>query len=142
MTMKGTEQFKKTIKAYLEDRAKTDALFAVTYAKPNKNIDDCITFILNQVKSSGCNGFADDEIYSLAVHYYDEDKINVGKPMNCHVVVNHQVVLTEEEKAEAKQQAITRYQEDEIRKMRERRSKPKPTAASQSTEPQPSLFDM
>ena len=140
--MKGTEQFKKTIKAYLEDRAKTDALFAVTYAKPNKNIDDCITFILNQVKSSGCNGFADDEIYSLAVHYYDEDKINVGKPMNCHVVVNHQVVLTEEEKAEAKQQAITRYQEDEIRKMRERRSKPKPTAASQSTEPQPSLFDM
>lgn len=140
--MKGTEQFKKTIKAYLEDRAKTDALFATTYAKPNKNIDDCITFILNQVKNSGCNGFADDEIYSLAVHYYDEDKINVGKPMNCNVVVNHQVVLTEEEKAEAKQQAITRYQEDEIRKMRERRSKPKPTAASQSTEPQPSLFDM
>ena len=140
--MKGTEQFKKTIKAYLEDRAKTDVLFAATYAKPNKNIDDCITFILNQIKNSGCNGFADDEIYSLAVHYYDEDKINVSKPMNCHVVVNHQVVLTEEEKAEAKQQAITRYQEDEIRKMRERRSKPKPTAASQSTEPQPSLFDM
>lgn len=142
MTMKGTEQFKKTIKAYLEDRAKTDALFAATYAKPNKNIDDCITFILNQVKNSGCNGFADDEIYSLAVHYYDEDRINVGKPMNCNVVVNHQVVLTDEEKAEAKQRAITRYQEDEIRKMRERRSKPKPAAAPQSTEPQPSLFDM
>lgn len=142
MTMKGTEQFKKTIKAYLEDRAKTDALFAATYAKPNKNIDNCITFIINQVKNSGCNGFADDEIYSLAVHYYDEDKIDVGKPMNCNVVVNHQIVLTEEEKAEAKQQAITRYQEDEIRKMRERRSKPKPTAAPQSAEPQPSLFDM
>ena len=68
--MKGTEQFKKTIKAYSDDRAKTDALFATTYAKPNKNIDDCITFILNQVKNSGCNGFADHEIYSLAVHYY------------------------------------------------------------------------
>lgn len=142
MTMKGTEQFKKTIKAYLEDRAKTDALFAATYAKPNKNIDDCITFIINQVKNSGCNGFADDEIYSLAVHYYDEDKIDVGKPMNCNVVVNHQIVLTEEEKAEAKQQAITRYQEDEIRKMRKRRSKPKLTAAPQPAEPQPSLFDM
>ena len=140
--MKGTEQFKKTIKAYLEDRAMSDALFAETYAKPNKNIDDCITFILNQVKNSGCNGFADDEIYSLAVHYYDEDKIDVGKPMNCNVVVNHQIVLTEEEKVEAKQQAITRYQEDEIRKMRERRSKPKPTAAPQPAEPQPSLFDM
>ncbi len=140
--MKGTEQFKKTIKAYLEQRAETDALFAVTYAKPNKNIDDCVTFILNQVKNSGCNGFADDEIYSLAVHYYDEDTIDVGKPMNCQVVVNHQIVLTEEEKAEAKQQAITRYQDDEIRKMRERKSKPKPAAAPQSAAPQPSLFDM
>ncbi len=140
--MKGTEQFKKTIKAYLEQRAETDALFAVTYAKPNKNIDDCITFILNQVKNSGCNGFADDEIYSLAVHYYDEDTIDVGKPMNCQVVVNHQIVLTEEEKAEAKQQAITRYQDEEIRKMRERKSKPKPAAAPQSAAPQPSLFDM
>lgn len=140
--MKGTEQFKKTIKAYLEQRAETDALFAVTYAKPNKNIDDCITFILNQVKNSGCNGFADDEIYSLAVHYYDEDTIDVGKPMNCQVVVNHQIVLTEEEKAEAKQQAVTRYQDEEIRKMRERRSKPKPAAAPQSAAPQPSLFDM
>ncbi len=140
--MKGTEQFKKTIKAYLEQRAETDALFAATYAKPNKNIDDCVTFILNQVKSSGCNGFADDEIYSLAVHYYDEDTIDVGKPMNCQVVVNHQIVLTEEEKAEAKQQAITRYQDDEIRKMRERKSKPKPAAAPQSAAPQPSLFDI
>ena len=140
--MKGTEQFKNTIKAYLEQRAETDALFAVTYAKPNKNIDDCITFILNQVKNSGCNGFANDEIYSLAVHYYDEDTIDVGKPMNCQVVVNHQIVLTEEEKAEAKQQAITRYQDEEIRKMRERRSKPKPAAAPQSAAPQPSLFDM
>lgn len=140
--MKGTEQFKKTIKAYLEQRAETDALFAVTYAKPNKNIDDCITFILNQVKNSGCNGFANDEIYSLAAHYYDEDTIDVGKPINCQVVVNHQIVLTEEEKAEAKQQAITRYQDEEIRKMRERRSKPKPAAAPQSAAPQPSLFDM
>ncbi|MBP9481471.1 MAG: hypothetical protein KBF15_08460, partial [Parabacteroides sp.] len=40
------------------------------YSKPEKNIDDCVTYILNEVKKSGCNGFADDEIYSMAVHYY------------------------------------------------------------------------
>ena len=45
--MKGTEHFKKTIKAYLDNRASTDSLFAVSYAKENKNLDDCITFILN-----------------------------------------------------------------------------------------------
>lgn len=138
--MKGTEQFKKTIKAYLDGRAKTDELFAVTYAKPNKNIDDCITFILNQVKNSGCNGFADDEIYSLAVHYYDEDTIDIGKPLSCNVIVNHQVVLTEEEKAAARKQAVARYEEEEIRKMRERK-KPKPTAP-QAEQPMLSLFDM
>lgn len=52
---------------------------------------------------SGCSGFSDDEIYSMAVHYYDEDNIEVGKPNSCKVVVNHTIELTEEEKAEARQ---------------------------------------
>lgn len=48
--MKGTENFKKVIKAYLDERAKKDELFAKSYAKEKKNIDDCITYILNYVK--------------------------------------------------------------------------------------------
>ena len=92
--MKGTEQFKQTIKAYLDERAKTDELFAVSYAKENKNLDDCITFVLNQVmaicKEGGC-GMTDDEVYSLCTHYYDEDNIEVGKAVNCGVIVNHRV---------------------------------------------------
>jgi len=71
--MKSTEHFKNTIKAYLDKRANEDELFAISYAKGNKNLDDCVTFILNEVKKSGCNGFADDEIYSMAVHYFDEE---------------------------------------------------------------------
>ena len=98
--MKGTEHFKQTIKEYLDGRAQTDELFAVSYAKENKNLDDCITFILNQVKASGCCGMTDDEVWSLAIHYYDEDNIDVGKPISCGVVVNHKVELTEEEKAQ------------------------------------------
>lgn len=65
-----TDYFKITIQSYLEQRAQTDELFAPTYAKPNKNIDDCITYILNYVQQSGICGFTDDEIYSLALHYY------------------------------------------------------------------------
>ena len=76
--MKGTEHFKRTIKEYLDGKARTDELFAVSYAKENKNLDDCITFILNQVKASGCCGMTDDEVWSLAIHYYDEDNIDVG----------------------------------------------------------------
>ena len=89
--MKSTESFKNTIQAHLEARAKSDELFAVTFAKEGKNIDDCCTNILNTVQKSGCNGFADEEIFGMAVHYYDEDNIKVGKPDNAKVIVNHSV---------------------------------------------------
>ena len=115
--MKGTEHFKRTIKEYLDGKARTDELFAVSYAKENKNLDDCITFILNQVKASGCCGMTDDEVWSLAIHYYDEDNIDVGKPISCGVVVNHKVELTEEEKAQARKDALKAYQEEEMRKI-------------------------
>lgn len=133
-TMKGTEHFKQAIKSYLDERAKTDELFAVAYAKENKNLDDCVTFILNQIKAlanEGCIGMADDEVYSLACHFYDEDIIDIGKPINCGVVVNHRIELTEEEKAEARQRAISQYQAEELRKMQQRKSKP--TAKPQET---------
>ena len=98
----------------MDGKARTDELFAVSYAKENKNLDDCITFILNQVKASGCCGMTDDEVWSLAIHYYDEDNIDVGKPISCGVVVNHKVELTEEEKAQARKDALKAYQEEEI----------------------------
>ena len=68
--MKGTEHFTRTIAEYLNQRAMTDPLFAPNLMKPNKNIEECITYILNEVQKSGCNGFDDDEIFSMAVHYY------------------------------------------------------------------------
>ena len=68
--MKGTDHFKKTIQMFLEQRAAEDALFARNYHNPAKNIDDCVTYVLNYVKNSGCNGFTDGEIYGQAIHYY------------------------------------------------------------------------
>ncbi|WP_291583763.1 PcfK-like family protein [Bacteroides sp.] len=126
--------FKITIQSYLEQRAQTDELFAPVYAKPNKNIDDCITYIINYVKQSGINGFADDEIYSLALHYYDEDNIEVGKPINCNVVVNHAIVLTDEEKAQARQKAIQKVQDEAYTKMKQPKSKPKAKQTEQPKE--------
>jgi len=110
--MKGTEQFKADIEKYLIDLAKTDELFFITLQKPGKNVDDCITYILNTVKTSDSNGFTDNEIYGMAVHYYEEDNINVGKPISCQVVVNHQVMLTPEEIEQARQNAIKKVEND------------------------------
>ena len=74
------------------------------------------------MKESGCNGFADDEIYSLAMHYYDEDDIDIGKPLKCNVVVNHTIVLTEEEKAEAKRKAMQKATDEAYAKLTKRNS--------------------
>ena len=134
--MKATDYFKQTIQSYLQRRAQEDELFALRYANPKKNIDDCITFIFNYVKQSGCNGFADDEIYSLALHYYDEDDIDIGKPLKCNVVVNHTIVLTEEEKAEARRQAMQKATEEAYRKITQGKNKTKKT----ETTTQSSLF--
>ena len=134
--MKATDYFKQTIQSYLQRRAQEDELFALRYANPKKNIDDCITFILNYVKQSGCNGFADDEIYSLAMHYYDEDDIDIGKPLKCNVVVNHTIVLTEEEKAEARRQAMQKATEEAYRKITQGKNKTKKA----ETATQSSLF--
>lgn len=117
---KATDYFKQTIQSYLQRRAQEDELFAPRLANPKKNIDDCITFILNYVKESGCNGFADDEIYSLVMHYYDEDDIDIGKPLQCKVVVNHTIVLTEQEKAEARRKAMQKATDEAYAKLTKR----------------------
>lgn len=135
--MKTTDHFKKTIQMYLEQRAAEDALFAKNYRNPAKNMDDCVTYILNYVKNSGCNGFTDGEIYGQAIHYYDENEIEVGNPLSCRVAVNHVVELTAEEKAEARQKAIQKYQDEEVRKLQNRN---RPTAKKE-TIVQPFLFD-
>ena len=147
--MKGTEHFTRTIAEYLNQRAMTDPLFAPNLMKPNKNIEECITYILNEVQKSGCNGFDDDDellrallekIFSMAVHYYDEDDIEVGKAVSCQVAVNHIVELTEEEKAEARQEAIKQYQREELAKIQSRNARVKKTE-NVATQVQPSLFD-
>ncbi len=134
--MKGTNHFKLTILNYLEQRANTDSLFAENYRKPEKNIDDCITYILNSVKQSGCNGFSDEEIFGMAVHYYDEDNIDIGKPINANIVVNHVVELTEEEREQARKDAIQRVHDEAYARMKQTN---KPKKVEQAT--QASLFD-
>ena len=105
--MKSTESFKTIISEHLKKAAEKDPLFAETLKNPKKNIEDCTTYILNQVKASGCSGFADEEIFRMAVHYYDEADIKIGdKITNADVVVNHSVELTKEGLKHAKQKAI------------------------------------
>lgn len=67
--------FKDAIKQYLDKRAKEDALFAEAYKREGKTIDECVNYILCEVQKiakKGMTAMTDDEVFGMAVHYYDE----------------------------------------------------------------------
>lgn len=119
--MQVSTSFKNAVQSYLEQRAEYDELFARSYRNPLKNIEDCLTYILNTVQKSGCQGFDDMEIFGMAVHYFDEADIEEGNPIDCKVVVNHHVELTEEEKAQARKEAIRRAENEAYSRMTQRK---------------------
>ena len=88
---KENQSFKQVIQSYLEQRAKRDSLFATSFAKQNKNIDECCNYIIGEAKKRGGNAvfMSDDEVFGLAVHYYDEDDIKVSKQPATKAVVSN-----------------------------------------------------
>ena len=140
--MQGTELFKQTIQNYLDRRAKEDAQFGERYANTTRTIEDVVTFILNQVKASGCNGFSDDEIFGMAVHCIDEPELEIGNPLDCYVSINRHVALTEEEKAEMRAQALKRFQDEELSKIRQRNERKAQKRTESAKTAELSLFDL
>lgn len=136
--MQGTDIFQKRIKDYLDRRAFTDPQFAEKYANPKKSVKECCEYICGEVSKSKQNGWDDDEIFGLAVHYYDEENITVAKNDVQRVVTNEHIDLTEEEKEEARKQAIAAYQKQVVEGMKRKpATKPK---EEKKEEPQLSLF--
>lgn len=111
---------KEAIQSYLDERAKADELFAVAYKKKKKSIDECCTYIMGEAKKRGnavC--MSDEEVFGLAVHYYDEDDIKVNKlPSNVRASAStttsaKPVKLTEEDEKKAREEAIKRLTEEQ-----------------------------
>lgn len=149
---------KDAIKTYLDNRATNDHQFAMTYSKPNKSIDECFRYILGEARKRGslvC--MTDEEVFGLAVHYYDEDDIKVVASTNFRASTTckpaQTVELTEEEKAVAREAAIRRYEDLCMAEEAERVAKRKKTEAErkkakaeqkrlkQQVASSPSLFD-
>lgn len=143
-TMKASDNFTEAIRQYLDDRAQADNLFAVQYASPDKSVEECCQYILNAVQRQGVNVMSNADVYSLALHYWDGDvtKEEIGNPIQCRVVITKDQ-LSDEDKAEIREEARKRYQEEQMREIRNRNaqkaSKPQATKQPQVTES--SLFD-
>lgn len=74
--------FMQKVKDHLEEVAKKDKQFAESLKKENKRFEECEKYILqevrNQAKGKNAVGCEDDDIYNLAIHYFDEDDIKVS----------------------------------------------------------------
>lgn len=110
--------FADTIKAYLDGYAATDPIFNERYQNKDKSINECCDYIINQVKKTGRQGFADEEIFAFARGYYTDDvSADDTKSTHATVVVNHTVELTEEEKQKAHDKALEEYKAKELKKL-------------------------
>lgn len=138
--------FEQALKTYLDQRAQDDPLFAQSYAKPKKSIQECARYCMQEARKLVKDNVAvmdNATVYGWAVHYYDEDNIKVtGNYSQVHAEVSHtpKVELTEEEKAEAKKIAMERAIEEQRKQLH---TKSKKAAQTKENEPvQTSLFDL
>lgn len=138
--------FEQALKTYLDQRAQDDPLFAQSYAKPKKSIQECARYCMQEARKLVKDNVAvvdNATVYGWAVHYYDEDNIKVtGNYSQVHAEVSHtpKVELTEQEKAEAKKIAMERAIEEQRKQLH---TKYKKAAQTKENEPiQTSLFDL
>ena len=88
--------------ALLQERAKSDSLFAETLKKPNKSIKECVQYIYGELcdvakqertGNTAVLGVCDSDVLDMAVHYYDEDDIKI-KPIQKKAEVKTAVAKT------------------------------------------------
>lgn len=117
-------EFEKVIKAHLDQRAANDKDFAAKYTPESedkkRNITACCNYIIAEVKKSGRQGFSDDEVFGMAVHFYDESIEGPTTAPKCKIVVNHEIELSEAEKNKLREQARKEAEEAVIRAEKEK----------------------
>ncbi|WP_304419050.1 Cas9 inhibitor AcrIIA9 family protein, partial [Muribaculum intestinale] len=88
----------------------------------------------------------DEAVEAILVHYWDEEDIEEVGNIGCNIAVS-KPELSEEDKAELKEQAMEQYREEQLREIRRQsapKAQPKQTSAPKAGEEinvQPNLFD-
>ena len=119
-------EIRQAISMYLTAKAYNDPVFKAKFENPNKNLDECVTYITYVMYKRVTEGEhdrqcgvaipSDDEVFALAEQYYmDEDlKVDGSELANVRVVSASATTFTDEEKAQMRQEAIKKYQDDVI----------------------------
>ena len=144
-------EIRQAISMYLTAKAYNDPVFKAKFENPNKNLDECVTYITYVMYKRVTEGEhdrqcgvaipSDDEVFALAEQYYmDEDlKVDGSELANVRVVSASATTFTDEEKAQMRQEAIKKYQDDVIaeqkRKAQELRDKKNKAKEKKPTSP-------
>ena len=146
-TMKSNDSAIRAMQDLLQGLCLSDPAFAIRMANPNKSMEGAVNFLCNQVKNLGVTMLDDKTVLGIVAHYFDEPNLEEDstKPINCNIVVS-KPELSDEDKAELREQAMKEYKEEQLRAIR-RENQPKSQAkatsapkAGQEINVEPNLF--
>lgn len=146
-TLKSNNAAIAAMQQMLQEHILAEPALAIKLANPKKTLEGAVNYLCNEIKKSGLCVVDDQTALSILLHFYDEDDIeDGGTPINCNIVVS-KPELSDEDKAELKQQAMEQFKQEQLRELRSQ-SKPK-AHSKQSTAPKagaeidtiPNLFD-
>ena len=109
---------------YLKKRAEADPSVKNNLQKENKSLKECWDYVLGEVAKTmfrsgnfGCAAGDDEDLYALAVHYYDEDDIKIEPlPTNMKVEAKMDEDKKEEKTAEIEPKEIQKEKVKRISK--------------------------
>ena len=115
----------------LQERIIAEPALAIKLANPKKSLDSAINYLCHEIQKSGMCVVDEQTVLSILLHFYDEDSIeDGGTPINCNIVVS-KPELSDEDKAELREQAMAQYKEEQLRAIR-RENQPKPQTKATS----------
>ncbi|MEZ3591299.1 MAG: PcfK-like family protein [Muribaculaceae bacterium] len=147
-TLKSNNAAIAAMQKMLQERCIAEPAFAIKMANPNKSFEGAVNYLCSQIQKSGMCMVDDATVMNYLCHYFDETDVGEVGKVNCDIVVS-KPELSDEDKAELKQQAMEQYREEQLRELR-RQSQPKAQSKPSVTVPkagkeinvQPSLFDI
>ena len=110
-------EFELAIKSHLDKIASEDPAFAEKYRTKcdveQDSIEKCCNYIISEVQKLKRQAMTDEEVFGMAMHYFDEDVKFDGKAPQCKVVVSHES-LSEEDQERIRRQAQEEIERDAV----------------------------
>lgn len=114
--------------SYLGQLLKTREDIKEQLSKPNKDLGECMNYLMSCARKNGkgqCAVLSDDEALSMAIHYYDEDDIEIEKVNGTVSASQVQDEEHEQDKNEDIEKIVSERVQNELERISEEEKKNK-----------------